>query len=81
MNEHQKMADKVERMAVVLQELIDGGVLVAELDLATKSLISHGPLNVFLTPTNNKRSKDGYHCLMIILSLNRLDKAKILLFV
>ena len=56
-NEHQKMADRVEKMAIVLQELIDGGVNVVSLDLATRRFVSQGPLH---TISSSKKIKEGY---------------------
>jgi hypothetical protein len=56
-NEHQKMADRVEKMAKVLQELLDEGIDVESLELATRRFISQGPLNIILS---GKKLKEGY---------------------
>lgn len=55
------MADRVEKMAIILQELIDGGISVESLNLTSKLLINHGTLNIY---TGSKKTKDGYHLLL-----------------
>jgi len=58
-NEHQKVADRVDKTAKVLQELHDGGIDLGSLGWTTVSFICQGTLHSI----ENEKTKDGQYYL------------------